>query len=405
MTSKTISLTRAGSRHLTFFAAVLSMIAPFSINTYLPSFPDIEQEFGISRAVLSQSLAVYLLAFAVSTLFWGPLADRAGRRLVILTSMILYTLASIGCALASNAEVFMLLRILQGLSASGGVVSARAMIRDAHSPEAARRAMSQAILWFALAPAIAPILGGWLHEMFGWRSVFWFLCGFGCLMVLMAVFTPETLGKEDRRSIHPASVARAYVSALVHRRFPALILSWSLAFAGQFLYIAGAPTVIYDFLGLDTDDFAWLFLPLVTGLILGATISNRLAHRWSAEKTISVGFLMMILASVTSISLASFSAASIPGVIGPLLLYVTGFALMLPGLTVLALDCMPTHRGTATSVQGFVQMLTSASVASFAVPLLNTRWLNFVLGQALFLLLALGLWYRVQQVTEEGQGD
>jgi DHA1 family bicyclomycin/chloramphenicol resistance-like MFS transporter len=405
MTSKTISLTRAGSHHLTFFAAVLSMIAPFSINTYLPSFPDIEQEFEISRAVLSQSLAVYLFAFAVSTLFWGPLADRAGRRFVILTSMILYTLASIGCALASNAEVFMLLRILQGLSASGGVVSARAMIRDAHSPEAARRAMSQAILWFALAPAIAPILGGWLHEMFGWRSVFWFLCGFGCLMVLMAVFTPETLGKEDRRSIHPASVARAYVRALVHKRFPVLILSWSLAFAGQFLYIAGAPTVIYDFLGLDTDDFAWLFLPLVTGLILGASISNRLAHRWSAEKTISVGFFMMILASVTSISLASFSAASIPGVIGPLLLYVTGFALMLPGLTVLALDCMPTHRGTATSVQGFVQMLTSAGVASFAVPLLNTRWLNFVLGQALFLLLAIGLWYRVQQVTEEEQGD
>ncbi|MCP4045825.1 MAG: multidrug effflux MFS transporter [Gammaproteobacteria bacterium] len=401
MTSQTNNPTRPGSRQLTFFASVLSMIAPFSINTYLPSFPDIEQEFGISRVVLSQSLGVYLFAFATSTLFWGPLADRVGRRLVILISMTVYTLASIGCALASNAEVFLLLRILQGLSASGGVVAARAMIRDAHSAEAARRAMSQAILWFAIAPAIAPILGGWLHEMFGWRSVFWFLCSFGCLMILMAIFTPETLGEGDRRSIHPGAVVRTYFNAMLHKQFPVLVLSWALAFAGQFLYVAGAPTVIYDFLGLGTDDFAWLFLPLVAGLILGAAISSRLTHRWSAEKTISAGFLMMILASAISFIIASFWAASIPGVIGPLLLYVTGFALMLPGLTVLALDCMPTHRGSAASLQGFLQMLTGAGVASFAVPLLNDRWLNFVLGQALFLLLAVGLWYRLQRKTEQ----
>lgn len=397
MTSGTISLSKAGSRHLTFFAAILSMIAPFSINTYLPSFPDIEREFGISRAILSQSLGVYLFAFAVSTLFWGPLADRLGRRLVILVSMTVYTLASIGCALADNAEMFMFLRILQGLSASGGVIAARAMIRDAHSAEAARRAMAQAILWFSIAPAIAPILGGWLHEMFGWRSVFWFLCSFGCLMILMAIFTPETLGEDDRRSIHPATVVRTYISALLHKQFPALIFSWSLAFAGQFLYVAGAPTVIYDFLGLGPDDFGWLFLPLVTGLILGALISDRLTHRWSAEKTISMGFLLMVLASIISICVAGFSVASIPGVIGPLLLYVTGFALMLPGLTVLALDCMPNHRGTAASMQGFLQMLTGAGVASIAVPLLNGRWLNFALGQALFLLLAVGLWYRLQR--------
>lgn len=397
MTSGTTSLSKAGSRHLTFFAAILSMIAPFSINTYLPSFPDIEREFGVSRAILSQSLGVYLLAFAVSTLFWGPLADRLGRRLVILVSMTVYTLASIGCALADNAETFMFLRILQGLSASGGVIAARAMIRDAHSAEAARRAMAQAILWFAIAPAIAPILGGWLHEMFGWRSVFWFLCSFGCLMILMAIFTPETLGEDDRRSIHPATVVRTYISALLHKQFPALIFCWSLAFAGQFLYVAGAPTVIYDFLGLGPDDFAWLFLPLVTGLILGALISDRLTLRWSAEKTISMGFLLMVLASVISICVAGFSVASTPGVIGPLLLYVTGFALMLPGLTVLALDCMPNHRGTAASMQGFLQMLTGAGVASIAVPLLNGRWLNFALGQALFLLLAVGLWYRLQR--------
>jgi DHA1 family bicyclomycin/chloramphenicol resistance-like MFS transporter len=183
------------SRNLTIFATLLSMIAPFSINTYLPSFPDIEAEFGISRAMLSQSLAVYLLAFAISTLVWGPLSDRFGRRLVILVSMAVYTVASIGCALANSADMLLFLRVVQGLTASGGVVAARAMIRDANSAEDARRAMSQVVLYFALAPALAPLIGSWLHDQFGWRSVFWFLGGFGAVLGLMGYVVSETLGQ------------------------------------------------------------------------------------------------------------------------------------------------------------------------------------------------------------------
>ena len=379
MTGLNAGLTRPGSRRLTVFATLLSMIAPFSINTYLPSFPDIEAEFGITRAMLSQSLAVYLLAFAISTLFWGPLADRFGRRLIILVSMILYTLASIGCAFADSSETFLFLRVLQGLTASGGVVAARAMIRDAHSAEAARRAMSQVVLYFALAPAIAPLLGGWLHDYFGWRSVFWFLGAFGGLLALIGYFTCETLEEEQRRSIHPAAVMRAYISSLLHKRFPVLVISWSLAFAGLFLYIAGAPTIIYDFLHLGSNDFAWLFLPIVAGTMLGGYISSHLSHRWSAHRAISVGMGLMLLAMVINITTAVLTEASIPAIIGPLLLYVTGFAFVIPALTVMVLDCLPTHRGTASSMQGFVQVLAGAGVASFAVPLLNARLLNFVL--------------------------
>ena len=278
MKNKGLSLTRPSTHHLTLMAALLSMIGPFSIDTYLPSFPDIEFEFSISRAVLSQSMAVYLFAFAVSTLFWGPLADRYGRRLVILFSMALYTLGSVGCALANNAETFMLLRVVQGLAASGGFIAGRAMIRDAHDAESAHRAMSQVMMLFALAPAIAPVLGGWLHDQYGWRSVFWFLSIFGGLLVLMGFFIKETLVPEKRQSIHPSSVARVYVRALLHRRFPALIFSLSFGFAGLFLYIAGAPTVIYDFLGLGSNDFGWLFIPIVAGLMLGASVSGQLAQ-------------------------------------------------------------------------------------------------------------------------------
>ncbi len=397
MTGLEVGLSRSRSRNLTIFATLLSMIAPFSINTYLPSFPDIEAEFGISRAILTQSLAVYLLAFAISTLVWGPVADRFGRRLVILSSMAVYTVASIGCALADSADMLLFLRVVQGLTASGGVVAARAMIRDANSAEDARRAMSQVVLYFALAPAIAPLLGGWLHDQFGWRSVFWFLSGFGAVLGVMGLVVSETLGRTHRRSIHPSAVIRTYMDSLLHKSFPALIFSWALAFAGLFLFIAGAPTIIYDFLHLGSKDFAWLFLPIVIGTMLGGAISSRLAHRWPAHKTISVGMGSMMLAAVINIAVASFNDPGIIGIITPLLLYVTGFAFMIPALTILALDCLPNHRGTAASMQGFVQVMAGAGVASFVVPLLSARLLDFVLGQAVFILLAVALWYRLNK--------
>jgi len=384
MTSKGMSLTKPGTRHLTLIAALLSMLGPFSIDAYLPSFPAIEAEFGISRAMLSQSLGIYLLAFAFSTLFWGPIADRFGRRLVILISMALYTLGSIGCALA----------------ASGGFIASRAMIRDAHDAESAHRAMSQVMLLFALAPAIAPVLGSWLHEHFGWRSVFWFLSAYGSMMFLMGFFIKETLADEHRQSLHPGRVVQVYISALLNKRFPALIFSVSFAFAGLFLYIAGAPTVIYDFLGLGNDDFGWLFIPMVAGLMLGAAISSRLAHRWPAQRTISVGFVVMILAAALNLLDVNLASASILAVIGPLVLYVVGLALIMPAITVLAMDCLPTHRGTAASMQGFLQMITNAMVASFAVPLLHTRWLNFVFGQFVFLSLALILWIWLRRSSD-----
>ncbi len=385
-----------GNRYLTIIAALLAMIGPFSIDTYLPSFPDIETEFAISRAVLSQSLAVYLLAFSISTLFWGPLADRFGRRLVILAGMLLYTIGSIGCALAGSAESFLLMRVLQGLAASGGFIAGRAMIRDAHDAEEAHRAMSQVMLLFAMAPAVAPVLGGWLHDQFGWRSVFWFLSIMGGALILMGFFITETLQRDQRRSLLPASVMRVYAAAILNRRFLFLILCLAVSFGGLFLYIAGAPTVIYDFLGLGSEDFGWLFIPMVTGMVLGASISGRLAHRWPARRTISTGLWVMAGATALNLLTAGLAPAGVAGVIGPVVLYVIGLAIMMPAITVMALDCLPTHRGTAASMQGFVQTLVNAAVASIAVPLLHGRWLHFVLGQLLFLLLAAGLWHRLE---------
>jgi len=394
-TESSVVVPLAGQPYLTVTVALLSMVGPFTIDTYLPSFPDIEATFGISRALLSQSLGVYLAAFAISTLFWGPMADRFGRRLIIFSSLFLYILASIGCALAQSVESFLLLRTLQGLAASGGFIAGRAMIRDVHDARTAHRAMSQVMLLFALAPAVAPVLGGWLHDHFGWRSVFWFLCGFGTLLLLLMLFVEETLGQEQRQSVHPSAVMRVYIRTLLHGRFLALVFSLAFSFAGMFLYIAGAPTVIYDFLGLGSDDFGRQFIPMVGGIMLGSVISSRLSHRWPTEFTVAIGFALMALAVLVNLVASSLFQIHILTAIGPLVLYALGLAMAMPAITILILDCFPHNRGTAAATQGFIQMLINAGVASLAVPLLHTQWLHFVLGQTGFLLLAMLLWFTV----------
>lgn len=379
--------------HLTIVAALLAMVGPFTIDAYLPSFPAIESAFGVGRAMLSQSLAVYLLAFAISTLFWGPLADRIGRRLVILISLSLYCLASIGCALSEQIDSFMLFRVLQGLAASGGFIASRAMIRDAHDAQSAHRAMAQVSLLFAIAPAIAPVFGAWLHSYFGWRSVFWFLTLFGALLVAMMFFVGETLSIKKRQSFHPTAVLKVYIKTIKHKQFPLMSLSLSFSFAGVFLYIAGAPTVIYDFLGLGSKDFGLQFIPMVIGLMLGAFVSSRLSHAWTSNRIILTGFGIMIFGALLNISQLVLFDVSVLSVIGPLVIYVFGLAMLMPAITILALDCFPHNRGAAASMQGFFQMGINAAVASIAVPLLHTKLQHFVLGQLFFLLLALTLWY------------
>lgn len=382
---------------LTIIAGFLAMLGPFTIDTYLPSFPSIETEFAADRSLLSQSIAVYLLAFGCSTLLWGPVADRFGRRIVILLSLALYIAASIGCAMSQDIETFILMRMFQGLAASGGFTAGRAMIRDVHSASDAQRAMSHVMLLFAIAPAVAPMLGGWLHEHFGWRSIFWFLTFFSMLLIFFASLLNETLAPAERQQLHPRAVSKVYLRTLQHKQFIKLILSLSFSFSGLFLFIAGAPSVIYNFLQLGNHDFSLQFVPMVLGMMLGAYISGRLAQHWPANKTISTGFTIMLLAVLINIILVYFSTATLINVIAPLVIYTLGFAITMPAFTVLILDCFPHHRGTASSMQGFVQMLFNAAVASFAVPLLHNHWSHFVIGQLLFLTLGLVYWLRIKQ--------
>ncbi|WP_303905191.1 multidrug effflux MFS transporter [Thiohalomonas denitrificans] len=379
---------------LALIVAAVSMVAPFSIDAYLPSFPDIQRDLGISAAAMQQTLSFYLLAFAVGTLAHGPLSDKFGRRPVILFGLGLYVLCSAASALVTDFSTLLLLRIGQGLTASAGLVVGRAVVRDAFGGAEAQRVMSRVMLIFALAPAVAPIVGGILQEVSGWRSVFWFLTAMGAVVWLLAWRNlPETLAPEARRSIHPVKVTRAYRRAFFHPGFMAVVLCFTFAFAGMFLYVVGAPRLVFEHLGLGAADFAYIFVPMVSGVMLGSWLSGRLAQRLGAVRTVNAGFVVMTVAALLNAGHLQLWSPTVIGVVTPLALYATGMALALPAMLVVALDYFPRNRGTAAAVQGFMQTAGNALVAGLGVPLLGGTALIMAFGQLGFVLTGLAIWW------------
>jgi DHA1 family bicyclomycin/chloramphenicol resistance-like MFS transporter len=263
------------------------------------------------------------------------------------------------------------------------------MIRDSCDTRTAQKIMSQVVLLFAMAPAMAPVLGGWLQVLFGWRSVFWFLCGFAVLLLIMGFFVKETLSKDKRQYFHPYHVSRVYWQILRRREFVCLTLSLALMFAGMFVYIAGAPTVIYGFLGLSGDDFGWQFIPMVAGMMLGSFVSGRMVHSWGAARTLTIGFCIGAVGAIANLASALLILpATIISVVAPLVVYSMSYGLVMPVITIMALDYFPERRGSATAVQGFTQVAGNAMVASIAIPLLHAAQSGFAAGQLLFLVLA-----------------
>lgn len=398
------SLNKTFKFWLIIAAALLSMVGPFSIDTYLPSFPSIEADFQISRALLSQSLGVYLAGFAVMTLVWGPLTDRFGRRPIIFFSASLYLLTSLGCALTDNFQNFVILRIVQGAAASGGYVAGRAMIRDSFNQQDARKAMSQVMMLFAVAPAVAPIIGSTLHNMMGWRAVFYFLAAYGAVLLIIAVFRiKESLPIENQQSLHPRKVAKIYAHALSHRRFIGLVLTITLSFAGFFIYVVGAPTIIFDILHWKAEDFIYLFAPVTLGIVIGSLVAGKLSSYLSSEQMINRGLLLAALAVITNFLQAHLLPTSALTSIAPLVLYAFSLAIIMPNITVLALDCFPQNRGSAAAVQGAIQMTSNMILASFIAPLLGAQAVNFVWVQMITFLLVLLLWSYLYKIEHKSK--
>jgi DHA1 family bicyclomycin/chloramphenicol resistance-like MFS transporter len=386
-------IVQLGSGALAALLACLAMLGPFSIDAYLPAFPNIQADLHASAIEVQQTLSAYMLAFSGMVLWHGALSDAFGRRNIILIAMVVFAVGTFGCAASHSVHYLWIFRIMQGVSAGAGTVVGRAIIRDLYSDAPAARLLSMVTMIFSIAPAIAPVLGGWIVKYSDWRTIFLALLVYSVLLFAACWrYLPETLPREQRQPFNPRYLANNYGqvfrSPLFHMK--AGIVSFN--FAGLFLFITAAPVMLPVHLHLGPDQFAWLFVPTVSGIFLGALAANRIAGRMSFARQIGIGFVFMLAAVAANVAYHLFLPPAIPWTVLPLFVYTFGSSIIAPGATLMALDLFPHIRGTVASCQSFVSTLLGAIVAGVIAPALWHSVLALALGQAGCALLALVLW-------------
>ena len=379
---------RAGPppRGIALLLAALSALGPFSIDTYLPSFHEIAEKLHATPLEVQQTLTAYLLPFAAMTLWHGAISDALGRRRVILAALVLFGLASAGYAFATRIEQLWILRGLQGITAGAGIVISRAIVRDLFDGPPAQRLMSRITMMFALAPAMAPLVGGWLQSVFGWRSVFAFLALMTVVLGL-AVWRllPETLPAEKRQSLRVGYLASSYRRVLTSPRFLLACGALAFNFAGFFIYVLSAPMFLMTHLGVAETGFLWLFGPAMGGLMGGSWLAGRMAGRLSLPRTIAWGYGVMALAAALNLGLNAALAPALPWSVAPLFVYTLGMALAMPCLTLYALDPFPQQRGLAASCQTFLQSSGNGLAAGLLAPALWASTRTLAAGMAALL--------------------
>lgn len=367
--------------------AILAALAPFAIDTYLPAFPAIGLDTGATQLQLQQSLTAYLLPYALMTLWHGAISDAIGRLAAIRWGLLVFAVASIGCALAKDAHTFMFFRAVQGASAGAGNVVARAMVRDLFEGVAAQRVMAQVQMIFGLAPAIAPIIGGLLLAIH-WQAIFVFLCLYSLLALAAAYrYLPETVPLARRVPLVPRQIVWDYRRIFGDMEFLRLATAFGANFAGFFVYVLASPVFLIRHLGLNEHQFGYMFLPTVGGMVLGSWLARRAAGKFADGRILRFAMAWMLSVAAINIVICLYFPANVILNIAPIALYNIGMALAMPVLSIAALDRHPRIRGTAASGQAFIQMLLSTLSAGTLIPLLWDHTVGLAFGMSLYTIL------------------
>lgn len=343
------------------YLTVLVATGPVSIDLYLPSLPEMSRAFDASVAEVQTTLSIFMIGFAASQLIAGPLSDRFGRRPVIVGGMLLYFASSVLCWFAPSIELLIVGRLFQALGACVGPVVGRAIVRDLYEPDKAVGIMAAMGTAMAAAPALAPILGGWLLELFDWRAPFAGMAIFAALLLGATVLTlPETNAYRGEVPISLRGIGRNFATLLGHRTFRAYAALLALSFGGIFCFVSGSSFVLIEVLGLAPSDFGYAFACVVAGLALGSTLAGRLARSLRPHEIAGFGAAAMTLAAAAMAALAWAGVATVAAILAPMALFAVGVAMIMPTAMAASIGPFPRIAGSASSLAGFAQGVTAA---------------------------------------------
>lgn len=342
-------------RRLVIWLAALVAFGPLSIDMYLPSLPQIAEELAAPQSRIQQTITFFLAGFSVGMLLYGPLSDRFGRRRLLIGGISLYLLASIGCALADTADSLLLWRTVQALGGAAASVLARAIVRDLFALNEAAKILSQMHLITMVATLLAPLVGGYLILLSGWRTLFgvlFVLAGVCLLAVLLKV--PETLPPE-RRGKSVAGAFKAFGFILGQRRALGYILCMGMAFAGMFTYITASPFIYIDYFGVSPQAYAWLFALNIGGIMVVTFLNARLVTRLGPQTLLWGGASLALIAGLALAVLGSSGLGGVYAVVVCLLLFISVTGLMSANAIASLLSLYPHYAGAAAGLAVAVQ--------------------------------------------------
>jgi DHA1 family bicyclomycin/chloramphenicol resistance-like MFS transporter len=351
--------------------ATLVALGPLSVDMYLPAMPAMQAVFDTSISKMHLTLSAYLAGFAVFHLICGPLADRFGRKPILLLGTVIFVAACIGCSLSSSINELLLYRFLQGVGACVGPTLARAIVRDIFGPTKAARALSLIAMLMALAPAIAPTLGGAMLLFLPWSSIFLFLAMYGAVSIaLVQRYVPESL--PQRQSLHPVAVASNYLLLLRDPFYLLVTIASALTYAALLTYLSSSAFVYINMLSVPVEYFGFIFLAGVVGYMIGSAVSARLASRFVPEQLSLIGTVLALAATLIMWLGSSLYPLSVPVYMIPMAFFSTALGLVLPNSMAIALRPFPQIAGTASALLGFIQM-SIAALSSALVGMLLTN--------------------------------
>jgi DHA1 family bicyclomycin/chloramphenicol resistance-like MFS transporter len=341
-----------------------------STNMYAPSLPAMAVYFDAPAAQVQATVSLFLVAFALGQLVYGPLSDRFGRRDVLIGGLVLYLGATVGsivlATLFPSVDILIVCRVLQALGACAGPVIGRAITRDLYSREDTARMMAHVAVAMGLAPAFAPVLGGYLEEWFDWRASFVVVLGFvTVVLAVTAIALPET-------NTHRSANARESLVGMISdfralarsREYVSFVLVGSFIYGGMFTFQTAGPFVIVDLLGHSASDYGWFSAGPILAYMVGSGIAGRITRRVGVDGMVPLGIVVVFAGAVVFLTLAVFEPASALNIFGPLSVMSIGMAILFPSTMAGAVSVMPRIAGTASAFYGFLQMLCAALAIS-----------------------------------------
>jgi DHA1 family bicyclomycin/chloramphenicol resistance-like MFS transporter len=360
------------SRSLVVLLGALTGLTALSIDMSLPALPTLAAVFATSADRAALTLSMFLAGYSASQLFYGPLADRFGRRPPLLVGLALYAAGGIGCALSGSIVQLVLWRLVQGVGACAGPILARAVVRDLYERRRGAQILSYMTLIMAVAPLLAPILGGYLL-LLHWRAIFGLLALIG-LGILAATWAglPESIPWRNHRATRPAELLRNLVDFVTRRVCVGYAFLVSFIFCGLFAYISGSPFVLIEVFGVPSNRFGYLFGLNAFALMAGALINTRLVRRVPPRTILRIG-VALILAGGAAISVcAVFRLGGVAGIVGPILIYILGMGMVTPNAIAAAMEPVPRMAGFASSLIGCLQT-AGGSLVGYVIGTLYDR--------------------------------